>query len=535
MGISLIEEIEVSVISEALAKLRGTKATAKNDASLKFLNNLKVKYTSCKNNVIDNLEICTNENNIQLSQGIGGSTGSHQFFVDGADGDNINNYEMYDDEDYDWGEDSTEEYTDEAYIYEEQYGNTEEDYEYEEQVDEYDFEVGIEDKDSLVSNTDDTPEQEVYNNQKEIVGDLLGDEEWDGDDLMEQEEINTHIDIDFDADEWEDDGFDEHTEIDNEIIDLDDEDWEDEYDEQDTSILKDTTIEIKDNIENEDDWDIDDFEDIENKEVINADSINLDDEDWEDFEEFEKEIKDNSSLTSSNVKESLNILEIKTKENTQQQADVKIGLHEPSKTVMTEEEINKLISDRLKESLGILKESSNVSKESGKEKIEKEDIAKIIREVTKETLNEILDEKKLSSVKATNSVKESSKVPSNNTKESSKVVKVDSNKPLNNGVNKKESYDMNKVKNDSPKVSSNVQKVSSSAQKEVIKPKIDYNVLELEVLWKYVNKFMVINGVKHKPVSCELVEAEFGARNVVKLVRKNYLLKRGTGYTMGLH
>ena len=55
-----------------------------------------------------------------------------------------------------------------------------------------------------------------------------------------------------------------------------------------------------------------------------------------------------------------------------------------------------------------------------------------------------------------------------------------------------------------------------------------------EVYTKYVKAFMVKNGVQRGVVDAKLLTNEFGAEIVLKLSRCGYILKRGSGYTMGL-
>lgn len=70
-------------------------------------------------------------------------------------------------------------------------------------------------------------------------------------------------------------------------------------------------------------------------------------------------------------------------------------------------------------------------------------------------------------------------------------------------------------------------------QKKVEKP--DYISMPIkEVYTRYVKAFMVKNGVQRGVVDGKLLTNEFGAEIVLKLSRGGYILKRGSGYTMGL-
>lgn len=70
-------------------------------------------------------------------------------------------------------------------------------------------------------------------------------------------------------------------------------------------------------------------------------------------------------------------------------------------------------------------------------------------------------------------------------------------------------------------------------QKKPEKP--DYISMPIkEVYTKYVKAFMVKNGVQRGVVDAKLLTNEFGAEIVLKLSRGGYILKRGSGYTMGI-
>lgn len=70
-------------------------------------------------------------------------------------------------------------------------------------------------------------------------------------------------------------------------------------------------------------------------------------------------------------------------------------------------------------------------------------------------------------------------------------------------------------------------------QKKPDKP--DYISMSIkEVYTKYVKAFMVKNGVQRGVVDAKLLINEFGAEIVLKLSRGGYILKRGSGYTMGI-
>ena len=65
--------------------------------------------------------------------------------------------------------------------------------------------------------------------------------------------------------------------------------------------------------------------------------------------------------------------------------------------------------------------------------------------------------------------------------------------------------------------------------------KPDYTSMPIkEVYIKYVKAFMMKNGVQRGIVDGKLLSNEFGAEIVLKLSKGGYILKRGSGYTMGL-
>ena len=72
--------------------------------------------------------------------------------------------------------------------------------------------------------------------------------------------------------------------------------------------------------------------------------------------------------------------------------------------------------------------------------------------------------------------------------------------------------------------------VNSSVAKK--KEVVDYGSLNEDQLWGYVKEFMVENGVRTAPVPAYLVEDRFGAKVIMKLVRKAYLVPKKSGYTM---
>ena len=60
-----------------------------------------------------------------------------------------------------------------------------------------------------------------------------------------------------------------------------------------------------------------------------------------------------------------------------------------------------------------------------------------------------------------------------------------------------------------------------------------YEGLEIEVLYKEVKKFMVGHGVGKKPVAKELLEEEFGVKNIKILIARSYLIMMRRGVTIG--
>lgn len=62
--------------------------------------------------------------------------------------------------------------------------------------------------------------------------------------------------------------------------------------------------------------------------------------------------------------------------------------------------------------------------------------------------------------------------------------------------------------------------------------KPNYNDMSIDELQQYVRKFLLQHGVQEAPVPTLCVETEFGARNILKLIRNHFLLKRKDGYTM---
>lgn len=63
---------------------------------------------------------------------------------------------------------------------------------------------------------------------------------------------------------------------------------------------------------------------------------------------------------------------------------------------------------------------------------------------------------------------------------------------------------------------------------------VDYSSLEIDVLYKEVKTFMVKNGVQQKPISLELLNNKFGSNNILRLLKRNYIIKIGKGVTIGL-
>lgn len=71
--------------------------------------------------------------------------------------------------------------------------------------------------------------------------------------------------------------------------------------------------------------------------------------------------------------------------------------------------------------------------------------------------------------------------------------------------------------------------------KEETKKKVDYSELTIkEINDMYLRKFLIDNGVRKGPVPKEKVIGEFGADIVNKLINKGYILKRGSGFIMGI-
>lgn len=61
-----------------------------------------------------------------------------------------------------------------------------------------------------------------------------------------------------------------------------------------------------------------------------------------------------------------------------------------------------------------------------------------------------------------------------------------------------------------------------------------YTVMKDEELYKYVQAFLIKHGVRQKPVDIDIVNKEFGALNIQKLIKKCHLIKIGKGVTVGI-
>lgn len=73
---------------------------------------------------------------------------------------------------------------------------------------------------------------------------------------------------------------------------------------------------------------------------------------------------------------------------------------------------------------------------------------------------------------------------------------------------------------------------SKSSKEESESNRVNYSELPEELLWSYVKQYMIEQGVKQAPVDADLVESKFGSMNILKLVKKRYLVPKKSGYTM---
>lgn len=86
-------------------------------------------------------------------------------------------------------------------------------------------------------------------------------------------------------------------------------------------------------------------------------------------------------------------------------------------------------------------------------------------------------------------------------------------------------------------IRNNNQTVKPALQNKGVANNLDkitiYSAMDIDALYKEVKKFMIANGVTRSPVDRGLLEREFGAMNIRKLLLKSYLIIMGKGLTIG--
>lgn len=554
MEISLIEKVGLKVLQEALVKINNTKNTTPELALDKNLDNENLDICFSVNQVDKIDEIKSDKNNTQLLE----KTDS---LMDG--------YQFFDRDNFDSAEEEISVSSDENGIDEEEY-------------DEIDLDslFGDEDWDDDTEGENESEEDDDWDFDESELDDIITpiEDEDTYEDTYEEDE-DTYDE--FDAIAFEEEELEEDTDEDSECTDEDSECTEEEY--------EDTYDEFGDVEFDEDDFDEDTDSNYGDVEYGNNNQILVENENTEEFNDtdFYKEdtagkceqLHDSKELNidaDSQIEDSLSSVKgsckvgpighgSNNKEKESLNSNNSIGTISASKSEIDSsngvkgsisytnkdskgssnvskdtlvgnvsvEDIDKVVSAKVKEILDGVKGSLVSGKSSRGIKLTKSEIAELIREETAKTLKEIYGSRKGSKKTANNSAKGSYE----NVKGSSPNHEKQCVEPVKKEDFVKGSSTGEKVKNVSVKGSSSIVKErdTSISKNKIPKEKPNYSEMDIAVLWKYVKKFMVAKGVKEKPVDSELLEAEFGANNVIKLLRKNYILRKGKGFTMGLY
>lgn len=316
-----------------------------------------------------------------------------------------------------------------------------------------------------------------------------------------------NIDIDIEDEENEDSTMG----IVEEDIDIDTEDDEDNMDEIDIEIEDEDEVDIE--VEDEDEIDIEEEDEID-IEVEDEDEVDIDIEEYTDT----SNIPNNQTLNTDNQiskKELKDDIDIEDEDDNTDEIEIEIDDEdaiEDKDEIDDEDEIEIDLDDEEDEPKKTIITNS-IHQETNTSKLNA-----INSSATKEQKS--TEQKDIESLKAQLADLQKQVHQSNNGSTQQTALKQ------NESVSKNKEIDSLDALIESGKHKTNRQVIGSKYDK--------YTVMKDEELYKYVKAFLIKHGVKQKPVDIEIVNNEFGALNIQKLIKKCHLIKTGKGVTVGI-